>query len=227
MLAFIAAEALEFAGVLRRSEMVTRLHWPVSFARMARLRGQTVVMVANGPGPKLAAQAVNTVCENEKVAGLVSVGFCGALDPELSPCDIFVATEVLGAGSALLPAGPRARYKTGKLLSVDHVVITAEDKTQLRRCGAAVVEMEAGAIAERAEHWNTPFYAVRVVTDTADESFPLDFNRMRDAEGRFNRAKIIGAALRRPALFPALLRLNQRSKAAAQVLGDFLAETRF
>jgi adenosylhomocysteine nucleosidase len=227
LLAFIAAEAREFSGLLRNTEMVSKLNWPVSFARMARLRKQAVLMVANGPGPKLAVRAVNTVCENEKVSGLVSVGFCGALDPALAPCDIFIATEVLGVGIASLPSIPRGGYKSGKLISMDRVITTAAEKSELRKRGASAVEMEAGAIAERAEHWNIPFYAVRVVTDTATESFPLDFNRMRDAEGRFDRAKIIVAALRKPALFPALIQLNQRSKAAAQVLGDFIADTQF
>lgn len=228
MLAFIAAEPREFAGLLRNVEMMSKLNWRVSFARMATLNGQAVLMVANGPGPKLAARAANTICEHEKVAGLVSVGFCGALDPGLAPCDIFIATEVLGIGTASLPSGPRSLYKSGKLLSVDRVISSAAEKGELRsNCGAAAVEMEAGAIAGRAEHWNIPFYAIRVVTDTAAESFPLDFNCVRDAEGRFDRAKIIAAALRKPALFPALFRLNRRCKAAAQVLGDFLADTRF
>jgi hypothetical protein len=90
------------------------------------------------------------------------------------------------------------------------------------------VEMEAAAVAERAKRYQVPFYAVRVVTDTCEETFPLDFNQMRSLEGRFSRVRIIGAALRRPlAVFPELIGLNRRTKRAARALGDFLADSRF
>jgi adenosylhomocysteine nucleosidase len=227
LLAFVAAESREFAGLLRHTELASKLDWPVSFARMARLKGNAVLLVANGPGPKLAARAVNTAREREKVEGLISIGFCGALDPALAPCDIFIASEVLGAGTCLMPAGLGRAYKSGKLLSIDRVASTVAEKSELRKCGADVVEMEAGAVADRAEHFNIPFYAIRVVTDAAAENLPLDFNQMRDAEGRFDRFKILAAAWRQPGIFPALLKLNRRCKAAAQILGDFIADTRF
>lgn len=227
MLVFIAAEAREFAGLLRNAELSSKLDWPVSFARMAVVKGNSVVLAANGPGPKLAARAVDVVRERAQMDGLVSIGFCGALDPELAPCDIFVATEVVGAGSASVPLDSPRLYRRGKLLSTDRVASTVAEKSELRRSGADAVEMEAAAVAERAEHWNVPFYAIRVVTDTAAESFPLDFNRVRDAEGRFDHVKIMAAALRNPGIFPALLKLNRRCKAAAQALGDFIADTRF
>jgi adenosylhomocysteine nucleosidase len=227
LLAFIAAEPLEFAGLLRNAELVSKLDWRVSFASIAVLRGKTVLLVANGPGPKLAAQAVDAVREHAMVDGLVSIGFCGALAPGLAPCDIFVATEVMGAGAVSRPAGANRPYKSGKLVSIDRVVSTIAEKTELRKTGADAVEMEAAAVSERADHWNVPFYVIRVVTDAADESLPLDFNRVRDAQGRFDRAKIIVAVLRRPKTFPALLQLNRRCKAAAQILGDFIADTRF
>lgn len=227
MLAFIAAESREFAGILRNAERASKLDWPVSFARMAVLGGNAIVLAAHGPGPKLAAHAVDIVRERAKLDGLVSTGFCGALDPTLAPCDIFVATEVLGVCIAAPLAGCSRPYKSGKLLSIDRVASTVAEKAELRKCGADAVEMEAAAVAERAEHWNLPFYAIRVVTDTADESFPLDFNQVRDAEGRFDRVKIIAAAIRKPGIFPALIQFNRRCNAAAQTLGDFIADTRF
>ena len=87
--------------------------------------------------------------------------------------------------------------------------------------------MEAAAVAQKAQEYNLPFYCIRVVTDTADESLPLDFNRMRDSDGRFSRSKIVAAAFRKPMVFPKLLKFNKRCKAAADALGDFIADTRF
>jgi hypothetical protein len=87
--------------------------------------------------------------------------------------------------------------------------------------------MEAAGVAAKAKEYNLPFYCIRVVTDTAGESFPLDFNQMRDANGRFSRSKILAAAFRKPTVFPKLLKFDKTSKDASQALGDFIADTRF
>jgi adenosylhomocysteine nucleosidase len=222
----VAAERRELEGLLGHVDEVAKLNWPLDFARRGRLNGVAIVMVANGPGPKLAGSAVDVVKEHNKMTGLVSVGFCGGLQPSLQACDIFVATEVLGVGPALAPTN-RTSFKTGKLLSIDRVVSTAAEKSELGKTGAAV-EMEAAAVAARAQYCNIPFYAVRVVTDTCHETFPLDFNQMRGLDGRFDRAKILRAGIQRPfTVFPELIKLDKRTKRAAKALGDFLADSRF
>jgi adenosylhomocysteine nucleosidase len=241
LLAFVAAEAGEFAGLLRKAERMDKLNWPLDFARRIWLNGKAAVLVANGPGPKLAGEAVEIAKGHEELTGLVSTGFCGALDPAFKPLDIFVPTEIL-VGQAILPAagipagldhagskaGGRQECLPHKLLSIDRVASTVAEKCELRKTtGAAAIEMEAAGVAAKAKEYNLPFYCIRVVTDTAAESFPLDFNRMRDANGRFSRTKIVVAALRRPSVFPKLIELNKRCKLASQALGDFIADTRF
>jgi len=204
---------------------ITKPSWALDFARVGRLNGKPVAMVANGPGPKLAGAAVDAVKANQKMDALISIGFCGGLQTSLGACDIFLATEVNGV-AALAPSSSRT-FKTGKLLSIDRVVSTAVEKATLAK-NADAVEMEAAAVAARAKQYSIPFYAVRVVTDTCDEDFPVDFNQMRSGDGRFSRAKIVAAALRRPgAVIPQLMKLNKRTKRAAQALGDFLADARF
>jgi adenosylhomocysteine nucleosidase len=226
LLVFVAAERRELEGLLVHLDEVSTPGWPVDFVRSGRLNGRNVALIANGPGPKLAGAGVDAVKEREGVEALVSTGFCGALDRSLAACDIFVASEVVGVAPALTPSTQRA-FKSGKLLSIDRVVSTAVEKAELSQ-SAGAVEMEAAAVAERAQNYGVPFYAVRVVTDTCDESFPLDFNKTRSSDGHFSRAKIIAAALRRPGtVFPELIKLNQRTKRAAQALGDFLADAGF
>jgi adenosylhomocysteine nucleosidase len=128
-------------------------------------------------------------------------------------------------GQALPPANP---YQTGPLLSTDHVAITSTEKSELHKTtGARAIEMEAAGVSAKAQQYNLPFYCIRVITDTAGESLPLDFNQLRDSNGRFSRSKIILAALRRPTVFPKLLNFDKRCKNAAQALGDFIADTRF
>ncbi len=223
----MAAERRELEGLLVHVGEATKPHWPLDFARLGRLNGEPAAIVANGPGPKLAGAAVDMVKMRQTVDRLISIGFCGGLHPSLHACDIFAATEVVGVMPALLPSSQKP-FKTGKLLSIDRVVSTAMEKAELGRAGADAVEMEAAAVAARAKQYAIPFYAVRVVTDTCEEDFPLDFNRMRSRDGRFSRASILAAALGRPAtIFPELLKLNKTTKRAAQALGDFLADARF
>ena len=227
MLVFVASERRELEGLLRHLDGVTTPDWPLDFARTGRLNGREAALVANGPGPELAGAAVDVVREHMEVTGLVSIGFCGGLQPSLHAGDIFVATEVSGVGPALAPT-VLGRSKRGNLLSIDRVVSTAAEKIELGKAGADAVEMEAAAVAIRARDWKLPFYAVRVVTDTCAETFPLEFNQMRGEDGRFSRARILGAALRRPfAVFPELIKLNRTTKRAARALGDFLADSRF
>jgi adenosylhomocysteine nucleosidase len=216
---------------------------------MVWLNGRAALLLANGPGPKLAGEALDVLRGKQDLdlTGLVSTGFCGALDETLEPCDIFIATHLLqlqlqpqqqqsrdGNGAYPTPIvnacsqfTTTLQYKTGALLSIDRVASTAAEKREFRQTGASAIEMEAAAVAAKAKQWNLKFYAIRVVTDTASESFPLDFNRMRDSAGRFSRAKIITAAFRRPGvIFPELMKLNKRCKSASKALGEFIADSR-
>lgn len=229
---FVAAEQRELEGLLAHVSEITKPDWPLDFARLGSLHGTRVAMVANGPGPALAGIAVDVVKERvnrtgEKLSHLVSIGFCGGLQSWLGPCDIFVATYVNNNTSSLLPATQKS-FKSGKLVSINRVASTTGEKAELARTGADAVEMEAAAVGARAKQWNVPFYAVRVVTDTSTEEFAVDFNQMRSRDGRFSRTKILTAALGNPTkVIPELIKLNQRTKRAAQALGDFLADARF
>jgi Nucleoside phosphorylase len=108
--------------------------------------GMRWILVANGPGPKLAGIAADEF--KGQVDALVSIGLCGGLDPDLQIGDIFVATSVNGRPIEL-PRTARS-YRSGSLISEDRVAVTVEDKRRLRAAGAAAVEMEAGAICNRA-----------------------------------------------------------------------------
>ncbi len=227
MLVFIAAEAREFDGLLRRARPSSVVDLPVAFCRKVLWKDEEIVLMANGPGPELAGVAAAAARESLQLGAIVSFGFCGALDPALEPGDVFVASEVLGAGPALLPRTSRA-YKSGPLISIHHVAVTAAEKAELAATGAMAVDMEAGILAARAQEWNIPFYCIRAVTDTAAETLPLDFNRMRNTDSRFSRAKIVMAALRRPTiLVPELRKLDRRCRQTSAALGEFVDTCRF
>ena len=140
--------------------------------------------------------------------------------------------RVLGADCA--PAFDAARphtsrgYACGSIISIDRFVPDSAAKFRLGASGAGAVEMEAAGVALEAAKRSLPFYCVRAVTDTADESFRFDFDSVRDGDGRFNRWRIAGRVLRRPFVFgPEVALIYRRSRAAAESLGEFLADCEF
>ncbi|HWR53289.1 MAG TPA: hypothetical protein VN428_19440 [Bryobacteraceae bacterium] len=216
----VASEARELTGVLARCSEVRRMALPVQFARSGRLNGMAIVAVAHGPGFELAAKAARVPVKADAV---VSTGSCGALDPAFAPGEVFVAATVNGTPCDR-PCTTR-QYRAGKLVSVNRVVTTVAEKRALE---GAAVEMEAAAVAEAARERGARFYCVRAVMDAAGEGFALDFNQLRDANGRFSPLRIVAAALARPwAGIPELLRLERRTRLCSQALGDFLGDCRF
>jgi adenosylhomocysteine nucleosidase len=211
----VAAEAREFEGILKRADDIRALPWQgAAFSREAAWKNSRWFLIANGPGPRLVERALE---QKHHVDRILSIGFCGALDPALRIGDIVISGEV--------PTVLGASFVQGDVLSVDRVAFTAREKCDLRRAtGAAVVEMESAAVAQKAREWDVPFGCVRVVSDIAGEDLPLDFNRYRDADGRFERTRIALAALGRPfTALPGLIRLDRHCRMAAERLGEFLA----
>ena len=199
----VASEERELAGIAKR--------------RLSRNSHAAEMLLASGPGPRLVNEALR---EKRNVAGIVSVGFCGALDPALEIGDILVAGE--GVESA-------RRFLRGEILSVDRVIVTAAEKRAVRaKTGAIAVEMESAAAEAKAREWGLPFRCIKAVSDTAGDDMPLDFNAYRDAQGRFRRPAIARAALRHPfTILPGLMRLEANCRKAAEKLGEFLGDCTF
>jgi adenosylhomocysteine nucleosidase len=216
----VAAEAREFAGILRRFGKSSKLDWPAQFAREANWKGDRWLMIANGPGPRLVNEALSSRVE---ASAIISTGFCGALDPALQIGDVVVGN------TGKLPESRRVRFHTGGIHSIDRVACTAAEKSEFHdQTGAIAIEMESAAAAWKAVEWDLPFYCIRSVSDTAADDLPLDFNEYRDSGGRFSRTRIAMAALARPLTrVPALLRLDRNCQKAAEALGDFFADCRF
>jgi len=228
-LVLIASDRREFRGILSRARDVPCVNSRVRWAREARLHEHTVLLVANGAGPKQAAMAVDAASVFRPDA-LVSVGFCGAVAPELAPADLLVASQVVGEDD-VYPAKPVASqtpHKLGVVRTLDHIAESSMEKAYWYKTGAAAVDMEASAVARSAQDRRLPFYCIKVVTDLAGETLENDLNSALRADGHFDTIKVLGSTLRRPLVrVPELIRLRSRSARAAQVLGEFLADCRF
>ena len=226
----VAADAMEFPGILRHATGAAPGRIAIDWSRFARLGNYELLLAANGMGARRAAAAVDAALAGFRAEAIVSTGFCGALEGDLEIADIVTGTAVLAGARtfpALYPASER-RHRLGVVCSVDHVVQTAEEKGRLRAGGASAVEMEAGGVAERAGAHGVPFYCIRVVTDLANEDMANNFNEALFPDGHFATINILRGALRNPLVrLPELVRLRNRCVRAAGALGDFIADCRF
>jgi adenosylhomocysteine nucleosidase len=235
---FVAAEAAELREFEKHLINARKLKWPLDYAYEGILDGRRILLAANGTGPKLVARAIEvasraiTAAElsSSKLEAIVSVGFCGALQPGLQPSQIIVGSEILdprdGKRYPCAPIAVTCAHETGVVASQDRVAINREEKAKLFSSGAIAVDMESSAVAEGANRAAVPFFCVKAVSDLAEESFRIDLNKMRTPEGRIARGKIVLYVLTHPWMLGELLRLRRRSQDAARALGEFLVSCR-
>ncbi len=229
-LLIIAADKIEFPGILAQARRARPVPLAVRWARMALVSGHEALLAANGMGEAAAAAAVDRALETFPADAVVSTGVCGALRPELSPGDLVVADFVSAADCrfAAQPFSGSAPSRTGTVYSSGHVVRSAAEKAQLASAGAAVVEMEAAGVARRTFAHGLPFYCVKAVSDLAGENLANDFNKALRKDGQFDTIVLLRGTLRQPLIrIRELLRLRQRCVRAAGSLGDFFADLRF
>jgi adenosylhomocysteine nucleosidase len=235
-LLFIASDPMEFRGLLAHATAVREAEVAANWSRSAMLRNDEVLFVANGVGPNRAAAATDAGIKAFPAAAIVSTGFCGALSPELKIAELVSASSVEAADRTYPtrlwdgPPGPSSKRhtpRTGSIRSIPYIAQTAEQKRKLAENGAIAVEMEAAGIAARAESLGLPMYCVRAVTDLAGENLANNFNKALRLDGQFDTILILKGSLRNPMVrLPELLRLRKRCVRAAQVLGEFFADSR-
>ena len=137
------------------------------------------------------------------------------------------APEPLRNGTRNITPAFAPRHFAGPIRSIPYVAQTAEEKRKLAENGAIAVEMEAAGIAARAESLGLPMYCIRAVTDLAGENLANNFNKALRLDGQFDTILILKGSLRNPMVrLPELLRLRKRCVRAAQVLGEFFADSR-
>jgi len=174
---------------------------------------------------------------SNRPALVITCGFAGGLNPELKTGD--VVFEISGS------RGDEAQIKTGsqsvtphvvscekltsagarpaKFFCADRIATTAAEKKKLRDdTGADVVEMESAVIQEICREYNIPCITVRVISDTANEDLPLDFNQLSKPDQSLDFGKLAWAIAKSPGKIPALMALGQKTSFAAKRLAEVL-----
>lgn len=186
------------------------------FEPLARSRPQVKILLT-GIGPRNAERALQAALSRQKPNAVLSCGFAGGLRPELAAGTVvFRVDKETGWERALLSAGARpARFHC-----VEHVASTAEEKRALwQATGADAVEMESQIICALCREQNIPSAIVRVILDAADESLPLDFSQLLDANQQLDKSRLALALLKSPGKPARCFACSSRAKPPRRSLG--------
>jgi adenosylhomocysteine nucleosidase len=189
-------------------------------ARVARLFGW---QVAIGGGTTAGAALAARLLIEAGAVGIVSFGLAGGLDPSL-PAGTLVVAEAVVANGRIWQADPTLSDRLGGItghlcLGLDRVVASADEKRHLNReTGAALVDMESGAVAAVAAEAGVPFAVLRAICDPAHRALPPAALVALDAAGRLAAAQLAMSILASPGQLGALLGLARDAAVARRAL---------
>jgi adenosylhomocysteine nucleosidase len=199
--ALFAALEAEARAVARRLTAST-IRAPRLSIWEGAIEGTPVVLAVTGVGKVAAALATQFVCDVFHPRCMITFGLAGATASGVPRGQLIVASGALqhdmdarpltdargtipSLGIAVLPADPtwseKLRQTTGNpriglILTGDQIVTSREVRGRLMRDfpEGACFDMETAAIAQVAVQNGIPWAALRLTSDSADESFNLD-----------------------------------------------------
>lgn len=199
----------------------------------AKQDGCDIFVLLTGMGAGSANKAIRAALDSMKGAEpdvLICSGLAGGLNPGYGRGQILAPASVRDGTSGELFVPHSDLVKTaislgavaaGRLVTEDHLIVDAAEKRILAE-QADAVDMETAALMAESERRGIPAVVVRSVSDNAVTSLPYDFSRTLDARGEVRIAGVLSEVVRKPAGFPALIRMARDCREAARGLGSFL-----
>ena len=196
-------------------------------------------------GRKNAEKSVREFLATNSPELVLTCGFAGGLNPDLKFGEVvFELTDrrgelhepqtknESGARSARPSESPSLREKllaTGakpaRFFCADRVATTTAEKKKLREeTGADAVEMESAVIHAICHERGIPSATVRVISDTASEDLPLDFNALVKPDMTLNYGKLVWTIAKSPGKIGTLMQFQKRCRFAAEQLTGVLVK---
>jgi adenosylhomocysteine nucleosidase len=218
--AVIAALEREVAPLLENAKRVKKEYSGRTFTFFER---GDIVIVCGGIGAESARRAAEAAIVLYHPTVLHSVGFSGALRPELSVGDVFPVSTVIDARD-----GSRVEVEAGNhvLLTFGSVASAKQKATLAQAYDAQAIDMEAASVAAAARAHGLRFRATKVISDAFDFEMP-DIDRFTDAQGRFRTKSFLAFTALRPWFWGRVLTLARNSHKAARALAIYLSQQRY
>ena len=148
--------------------------------------GRTVAIVHTGVGDTSAGRTRlgTKIAEPGGIRAVISAGYAGGLAVHLRVGDLVLGenfSDPALAASARQALGGESLH-AGRIVSRDAVAATATAKRTLgAETGALAVDMETAWIAEACAAQRLPMLSLRVISDAADQDFPVPGHILFDA----------------------------------------------
>ncbi len=173
-------------------------------------------MLITGMGRRNTSEQFHQALERLLPERVLTCGFAGALNPALKIGDVLYDQDFdAGFAEKLDVLGARP----GTFHCSTRVAVTVAEKAELRRTtGADAVEMESSVIRTLCRERKIPSATIRVISDTANEDLPLDFNLLMTSQQKISLPKLMFALVRSPQKVPRLMHLQSNTRVAARNL---------
>jgi adenosylhomocysteine nucleosidase len=197
-----------------------------AFRKIAARRSDVGILIV-GIGQENAGRSIRKNLAGHSPALVLTCGFAGGLNPDLKIGDVVFDLPAknkseptyVGCCKKLEAAGA----KPVKFFCADHIATTVGQKTKLRlETRADAVEMESAAIHAVCDEKNIPCVTVRVISDTAHEDLPLDFNSLAKPDKSMDYGKLMWAIARSPGKIGALMALQKKTSFAGSQMAAVL-----
>lgn len=233
----VFALGVESGGMEDRLEGLATTRGYGFVAKRGMLGERGVVLIRSGPAAEAAARAAEALLVGHNPRWVISAGFAGGLRPELALHDLLMVDSVVDLQGRPLALDMKVdrtslaqakHVHVGRLLTADRIIRLPEEKRTLgEKHEALAVDMETYAVAEVCRRRHVPFLAVRIISDTADETLPPDIDRLMQATQSSSVARtagtVVGTLWNRPGSVKDLYALKERALQASDRLAKFLA----
>jgi adenosylhomocysteine nucleosidase len=183
--------------------------------------GDELVAVCAGMGAAAARRAFTAAEFAGSLDTVLTVGWAGALTGDVRPGECYAASEIIDAQT-----GERFALPVSRRLRLVTTVQVADEREKRRLAdsyGAALVDMEAAAVARLAQIRGIPVHCFKAVSDSVGARLP-DLNPFLDIDGKLKMAAFLAHVAVRPQFWGALGQLGRNSAGGAKTLAATIEE---
>jgi adenosylhomocysteine nucleosidase len=191
--------------------------------------GKIVAVAIAGIGRATARRAADVLIAGHRPRWVISAGFAGALNPAYARNDLVLPREVIDRDGGCYPVDQTAglaasvRYATGRLLTVDQLVLRAAEKGELHQAFQAdLVDMETSAVAAICRERLVRFLSIRVISDDAHRDLPAEVSGIFNSSGSYRVGAALRSVWRRPSSLKDFWSLYEQSLEAADRLSKII-----
>ncbi|HXC94611.1 MAG TPA: hypothetical protein VNU92_02875 [Edaphobacter sp.] len=181
------------------------------------------IAVCSGMGAEAARRAYANAVADGPVDMLFSVGWAGALAPEILPGTVHIPMVVIDAQTGERFSHSKSERRNALVTTVG--VADSAEKARLAATypGALLVDMEGATISRLAVMNGIPALCIKGISDAFEAKVP-NLNPFINEDGQLNLMRFLPHVALRPRYWRSLIHLGTNSAQAAYAMRDLVME---